>query len=130
MRAQFENYHYIERRYYTTIRATLDVKLALLSMGIPNRPALSLHSCFVEASLMVEKPDRLIPSLPSFQNIRRLWYANFILQAENVANKATDGHARNFDASDQSWRLKHIRMVIAAMYMSSADFLSIHYAKI
>ena len=79
---------------------------------------------------MVEKPDRLVASLPSFRNIRRLWYANFILQAENVANKATDRGKRNFDASEQSWRLKHIRMVITAMYMSSADLLSIHYAKI
>ena len=29
---------------------TLDAKLALLSMGVPNEPASSLRLCFVEAS--------------------------------------------------------------------------------
>ena len=42
--------------------------------------------------------DRLVASLPSFCSVRPLQYANFVLQAKNAANNATDGYLRNFDA--------------------------------
>ena len=53
---------------------------------------LSIHLCFVEASLTVEKADRPVALLPSFHKIYHLQYANFVLQAKNAANEVTEAH--------------------------------------
>ena len=74
------------------------------AMG-PNRLALSVHLCFVEASPTVEKAvscykaDRLVASLPSFRSIQlSLAAVNFTLQGKNAANEAMDGCVRTSDA--------------------------------
>ena len=58
--------------------------------------------------------------LPSFHSICCLYYVNFMLQAKNAANKATDGCGCRM-----SWHLKHIR-TIAAMYICELSGPTFH----
>ena len=69
----------------------------------------------------VGKQHSLVAKFPQLQ------YANFVLQARNAANETADGCMRNF-AARCCGALKRVRM-IAAMYVSSADLLSVHYAQ-
>ena len=94
-------------------------------------PASLLRPCFIEPSPTVGKAyhaRKPIASLPSFHNVHRLQYANFMLQTNSAANETMDRHVQKLCCL-MLWCLKHIRM-IAAMYVTSADLLLVHYARI
>ena len=111
--------------------------------GLPNRPALSLRPCFVEASPMVEScnvlesgPTRsLVTLMPSFRNVFRLQVPWIILyypckyarisccKQGTLQTRLQMGMCKNISAGCRGiWRIR----IFTAMYMSSADLLSIH----
>jgi len=85
---------------------TPDAKLAVMG---PNRLASSVHPCFIEDSLTVEKTvscykaDRLVASMLSFCSVQSLpAVRKFVLQGRNAANQATDRCVRTWCHGTQS----------------------------
>ena len=95
--------------------------------GIPNRPASSLCSCFVEASPTMEKAVVALESRPTRSLVNRPPQCSLLAVREFCAvseERCKRGYRRTCAklCCWMSWRL------VAAIYMSSAHLHSILYA--